>query len=117
MKDMSENASLKRQVAYAAVIGLAITFFISVHLEIIHPYPTQYRIVTNGSVYKIQEKNWFFPWAYYKEKGDWGDKEVFDTCMLSRAKDRLAFLEKMEKDRMTVKEVKVKASPWKPLNE
>jgi hypothetical protein len=68
-------------------------------------------------MYKIQEKNWFFPWTYYKERNDWGDREVFDTCMLSRAKDRMTFLERREKDRMIVREVEIKANPWEPLNE
>ena len=118
MKDMSENtASLKRQYAYAVVIGLAITFFVLVHIQVIHPYPTQYRMITNGSMYKIQEKNWFFPWTYYEEGDCWGNKEVFDTCMLSRAEDKLGRLKAEEKARMIVRKVKIKASPWKPLNE
>ena len=111
----TQRESVKRTMAVVIIIGLMATFCMLVHVEWIHPYPTQYRIVTNGSMYKIQEKNWFIPWMYYKEDAGWDNEKVFSTRMLSRAKGKLVWLERREKDRMTVKEVKIKANPWKPI--
>ena len=50
--------SVKRTMSVVVVVALAITFCLLVHCEWIHPYPAQYRIITDGETYKIQEKNY-----------------------------------------------------------
>jgi hypothetical protein len=108
-------ASVKRTIAVTIIIALIAIFFMLVHFEWIHPYPNQYRIVTNGEVYKVQEKNWFYSWHIYKELDGYYGYRVRHFYSTKEAEEYMNNLKKEEARRMQGKPPDP-ADEWKPVN-
>ena len=110
-----EINSVKKTVLVAGLIGLIGIFVILAYFEWIHPYPNQYRIITNGDIYKVQERNWFFPWHVYDEyDGHYGGM-VKRFYHKEEAEEYMEDLREEEARRMEGKPPDPE-NEWKPLN-
>lgn len=105
---------VKQALAVGTVLIAVFLFVIFTYNEWYHPYPNQYRVVTNGDMYKIQEKNWFFPWQIYKEPDRYYGTRVPRYYDEEEALEAVKELEYREARRMRGKSPSP-CDEWKPI--
>lgn len=116
MKERQEMARFaKKTVAVGILVGAIVAFLMFSYNEWYHPYPNKYRVVTNGEVYKIQKKNWFFPWQIYTEFDGYMGNRIPRYYSEDRAKEAVKELEHREARRMRGKPAR-ESDEWKPLD-
>jgi hypothetical protein len=104
----------KRLVLISIFIVVGVTFLLFTYNEWIHPYPNQYRVVTNGEQYKVEEKNWFFSWHIYKEFDGYYGYRVRHFYSKGDAEEYMEDLKRQEARRMAGKPT-LPEDEWKPL--